>query len=203
MRAVGAHHIEEMVSSSLTFHPLTPDRWPDLEALFAERGDPRECWCMWWRLTRAEFDRGRGEGNRRALKQIVDSGRPPGLIAYAGGEPAGWCSLGPRQDFGSLERSRRFARVDDRPVWSIVCFFVSRRYRRRGLMQALLAAAIQYAADRGAQVVEAYPVEPGEQFTGSQGYMGLIEAFHAAGFVEIARRVPGRPIMRRLLAPPA
>jgi len=183
---------------SLDIQPVTPERWPDLEKLFGKHGASSGCWCMWWRLPRAQFQQQAGEKNRQALKAIVDSGEPPGLLAYAESEAIAWCSLGPRPVFGALERSRTLKRVDDAPVWSVVCFFVAKPYRNRGLMLPQLTAAVEYAKAHGAKIVEGYPVEPTERLTGDRGYSGVLSAFRRAGFVEVLRRGT-RPIMRRLL----
>jgi GNAT superfamily N-acetyltransferase len=185
----------------LTFHPVTSDRWPDLERLFGPRGANSGCWCLWWRLSRAEFDHSTAGERKAGLKRLVDAGRPPGILAYLADEPIAWVSLGPREDFSSLERSRTLKRVDDRPVWSIVCFFVSKRYRHQGLMVKLLLGAVAHAAENGAQIVEGYPVDPGGERVsgGSTGYMGLVSAYRKAGFVEVARPNERRAIMRYYL----
>ncbi len=185
----------------LHFHPLTPERWPDLERLFGARGACAGCWCMWFRLARAEFERAKGEGNREALHALVESGPPPGILAYAGEEPVGWCALAPRAQYPLLARSRILKPVDDAPVWSIVCFFVARKHRRQGITVELLRAATRYARERGARVVEGYPVEP--KAGGSPDtfvYHGLASAFRRAGFTEVARRSETRPIMRLTVA---
>lgn len=182
----------------LEFRPLTPDRWADFEALFGARGACGGCWCMFFRLTRSEFERGKGDGNRVAMKALVDGGEVPGILAYAAGEPIGWCAVAPRERFGALARSRVLAPLDASPVWSVVCFFVDRRFRRRGVSERLLRAACDWAAGRGAETVEGYPTEPRK---GSMpdvfAYMGLPAAFARAGFSEAARRSPQRPILRR------
>jgi len=185
------------MARDLGMHLLTPDRWPDLEALFGQRGAPNECWCMWWRVTRAEWQRQKGEGNRLALKRIVESGEVPGLLAYADGRSVGWVSVGPRESFPSLNRSSLFKRVDDRPAWSIVCFFIDRAYRGIGVAPKLLTAATDYALAQGAKVVEGYPKDPSRRLSGVSAYMGLRSMFQGAGFVEVLRRSPDRPIMRR------
>jgi GNAT superfamily N-acetyltransferase len=152
---------------------------------------------MWWRLTRSEFNEKKGDGNRASLKKIVASGEVPGLLAYARGLPVAWCSIGPRENYPVLARSRVLARVDDRPVWSVVCFFIAKPYRRKGLTLALLRAAITYAKKRGAVVVEGYPVEPrGGATADAFAFTGLSSTFRRAGFVEVARRSETRPIMR-------
>jgi GNAT superfamily N-acetyltransferase len=183
---------------ALEFRPVTPERWGDLEKLFGKRGASSGCWCMWWRLPRAQFQQQAGQKNKEALKAIVDSGEPPGLLAYAEGEAIAWCSVGPRPVFGALERSRTLKRVDDAPVWSVVCFFVAKPYRARGVMVPLLTAAVEYARARGAKIVEGYPVEPTQRLTGDRGYTGVASAFRRAGFVEVLRR-GDRPIMRCFL----
>jgi GNAT superfamily N-acetyltransferase len=180
----------------LEYHPVTPERWADLETLFGKHGADGGCWCMWWRLTRSQFTEQAGEKNRLALKGIVDSGEVPGLLAYADGEPVAWCSLGPRENYSLLERSRTLKRVDDRPVWSIVCFFVAKPFRGHGLMAPFLAAAVEYAKGQGAKIVEGYPVEPQKRLTGSSGYTGVASAYRKAGFVEVAMTTARRPIMR-------
>jgi GNAT superfamily N-acetyltransferase len=182
--------------------PLTPDRWADLESLFGASGAFSGCWCMWWRVTRAEFARqspNKGAGNKQALKALIDSGAVPGLLAYVDGEPAAWCSVGPREDFGALERSTTLKRVDDKPVWSVVCVFIARPYRGQGLTASLLEAAFEFAAENGSDIVEGYPYEstktrrPG----GTEAFMGFTNAFGRAGYTEAARVSDRRLIMRR------
>ena len=182
---------------ALEFRPLTADRWPDLEALFGPRGACGGCWCMTWRLKRSEFDRGKGEGNRKAFRAIVRSGAEPGVLAYAGSEPVGWCAVAPREAYTVLERSRVLAPVDGRPVWSISCLFVTRGMRRSGVSVPLIRAAVEHAAGHGAEVVEAYPVEPySAAMPAAFAWTGIASAFEKAGFKEVLRRSRARPIMR-------
>jgi GNAT superfamily N-acetyltransferase len=193
--------VKELKMSSLEdlqFLPVTPDRWGDLEKLFRPHGAYGGCWCMWWRLSRAEFGRQSGEERKAGLKRLVDSGQAPGILAYLEDEPVAWVSVAARETYPSLERSRTLRRVDRQPVWSIVCFFVAKPYRGRGLMVRLLCGAVTYAAQQGARIVEAYPVDPsGRTVHGNtEGYMGLISAFRRAGFVEVARRSPRQAVMR-------
>lgn len=185
--------------TEIQFHPVTPERWGDLEKLFGPRGACSGCWCMWYRIKRSEWSRNSNAGNRRALKRIVDGGSVPGLLAYVDDQPAGWVSVAPREEFSSLERSHVLKKLDDRPVWSIVCFFVSRSHRRQGLSRALIRAAVDYAADRGATLVEGYPVEraPGGKFSTAEAFPGSPATFEREGFREVTRRSPRRPIMRR------
>jgi len=190
---------------AIEIHPLTPARWGDVVALFGPRGACAGCWCMYWRLparTWATRTRDGGAANRRRFRKLVDAGAAPGLIAYVDGEPAGWCALAPRADYVRLARSRVLAPVDDDPVWSVPCFFVARTHRGKGLSVALLRAAAREAARRGARALEGYPVAPrGGRAPDVFVYTGLPAAFEAAGFREVARRSPTRPIYRRTLRP--
>lgn len=188
---------ETTPSDQFEVHPLTPQRWSDLEQLFGPRGATGGCWCMFWRLKRSDYELMKGEGNRAMLKGLTDSGQVPGLIGYVDGEPASWVALGPREEFDTLERSRVLKRVDEQAVWSVVCFFVSKQHRRSGLTLKLLQAAADYAREQGAQLLEAYPVEPQkENMPPVFAYTGFVNTFKQAGFEEITRRSETRPIMR-------
>ena len=156
---------------------------------------------MWPRLSGAEFARGRGAGNRRAFERLVTTGVPPGLLACQGAEPVAWCAVAPRGAYRRLENSRVLAPVDERPVWSVPCFFVARPFRRHGLTVRLLREAVRFAAARGARIVEGYPVEPRAGRTADAfAWTGLASAFRAAGFKEVLRRSETRPIMRFTLS---
>jgi GNAT superfamily N-acetyltransferase len=184
----------------LEFHPLTPDRWRDLKDLFGERGAAGGCWCMWWRLTKKEFDAGKGEGNRKAMKAIVEEGRVPGILAYHRRRPVGWCSVAPRNEFPRLERSRILKPVDAQPVWSVVCFFIAKPYRRKGVAAALLEAAVKYVGSRGGKIVEGYALEPKKGTSPDVfAYHGPAALFRSVGFREVARRSETRPIMRYVI----
>jgi GNAT superfamily N-acetyltransferase len=183
--------------SVLKFHPLTSDRWKDFERLFGERGACGGCWCMFWRLKRAEFDRRKGEGNRLAMKTIVKSGEVPGILAYEGVKPVGWCSVAPRSTFPVLNRSRILKEIDEKPVWSVVCFFIDKAYRNKGLSVRLLQAAVEYVKQRRGTLLEGYPVEPRKGvMPPAFAWTGLASAFKKAGFSEVARRSATRPMMR-------
>ena len=181
----------------LTIQPLTVGTWPDFLHLFGQNGACGGCWCMWWRLAHAEFERQKGPTNRRALRGLVDAGIVPGLLAYDDSRPVGWCSLAPREEFTRLARSRILKPVDDTPVWSVVCFFVDKEYRRQGVSLRLLEAAKIWVGEQGGNVLEGYPVEPArEQAPPLFVFTGLAAAFESAGFEESTRRSPTRPIMR-------
>lgn len=185
---------------NLEFHPLTAGRWPDLERLFGERGACGGCWCMWWRLTRSEWERNKGTPNKAAFRRLADSGTPLGVLAFLDGQPIGWCAVGPRETLPSLGRSRVLAPVDDQPVWSITCFFVARPYRRRGVALRLLKAAVAYAGSQGARIVEGYPTETRQSSVPDVfAFMGPVSLFQKAGFREVARRSKNRPFMRKMV----
>jgi GNAT superfamily N-acetyltransferase len=185
---------------SLIFKPLTPDLWPDLESLFGPGGAYAGCWCMWWRETRADFDRYRGEGNRQLMKEIVDSGQTPGILAYIDNEPIGWCSVAPRDDYGSINRSRVLKPIDDKKVWSIVCFYVEKQHRGQGLNLRLIKAAVDYAEEMGCKIVEAYPTIPrGRKLAPVSSFMGIPDVFERAGFILVAQPSEARAIMRYII----
>jgi GNAT superfamily N-acetyltransferase len=171
--------------------PLTPDRWGDFAALMNARFDTRRCWCMWPRRA-TSYKNWSPDSNRRSMKKAVDTGAaPPGVLAYVDGEPAGWCAIAPREDFPKFERMPETAPLDDKRVWSVVCFLVLRSHRRKGLSRALLRAAVDLAAEHGATIVEGYPVEDTRNV-----FRGVTSVFKSVGFEEVARRKAGRPLMR-------
>jgi len=186
----------------LTVLPLTPERWPDLEALFNAKGCSvaRGCWCLYYRRSgsRGALPPGTtyAQANRSELKALVDAGRPPGLIGYHGKVPVGWVSLGPREDYAKLRRSPVMKAVDDLPVWSIICFVVPSEHRGQGVARALLDGAIAYARKHGATLVEAYPVEKSGRASDDSMWFGAKSMYDSAGFAEVARRKPQRPIVR-------
>lgn len=186
---------------SLEVRPVTPGRWDDLVKLFGlDRGAYSGCWCMWWRQRAKEYERDRGAANGEAMRSIVEDGREPGLLAYRDDRPVGWVSVAPREEFGRLDRSRVLARVDDEEVWSIVCFYIDRRDRRSGVGTTLLGAAVRRASERGARWVEAYPVDleaTTVRKASAELFTGTLAMFEEAGFVEVARRSPTRPVVRR------
>jgi GNAT superfamily N-acetyltransferase len=175
-----------MSGSSIEIRPLMPDRWDDLAALFGKSGAFSGCWCMYWRMPSKEFSASSSQQHREALQVLAGQERPPGLLAYLDGQAVGWVAVGPRPDFPRLERSRVIKPVDDTPVWCVVCFFVHRKHRAREVAQALLRAAVQFAAEHGAQAVEGYPITTDERVGDWAAYTGTVDMFHAAGFRELA-----------------
>ncbi|MCP4704125.1 MAG: GNAT family N-acetyltransferase, partial [candidate division Zixibacteria bacterium] len=181
----------------LKFYPVTKNRWDDFEKLFGQRGACGGCWCMWWRLVRNEYDNQKGAGNKKAMRHIIESGDIPGILAYHNNLPIAWCSLAPRENYPALERSRILKRIDDLPVWSLVCFFIAKDYRHMGLSVRLLKEAKIYCKSRGGKILEGYPTEPRkDSMPDAFAWTGLASAFRKAGFKEVARRSKTRPIMR-------
>ena len=175
----------ERAEPALEIVPLTPDRWDDVAALFGEGGDPKSCWCMYWRIRSKDWSFANVAATRDGFHRLVDEARDPapGLLAYRGGRAVGWVSVAPRDDYERLTNSRVRPKMDDRPVWSVVCFVVSKTERGQGLTSQLLDAATTYAVDHGAPGLEAYPVDAGEgRVPAALGYTGLLTTFEAAGF---------------------
>lgn len=136
------------------------------------------------------------QANRRDLKALVDAGEFIGLIAYQGRTPVGWLSLGPRAGYAKLQRSSVMKPVDDLPVWSIICFVVPSEYRGQGVARALLDGAIAFAKRRRVRLLEAYPVDKPSRSHDDFMWFGAKSMFDAAGFEEVARRKPARPVVR-------
>lgn len=183
--------------------PATAERWPDVERVFGTRGDPARCWCQWF-FVGAEIAKGAvAEANRAALRAQVESGPPPGVLAYRDGEPAGWCAVAPRPGYGRLHRGQ-FLRgtpageLADTSVWSVTCFVVPVPSRRQGVAAALLGGAVAYARDHGACEIEGYPVDVDVTGTtaAAQLYQGPLSVFLRAGFREVGRPRPARPVVR-------
>jgi GNAT superfamily N-acetyltransferase len=184
------------VMTDLTVSPLTAEHWPALEDLFGRGGGSNGCWCMYWRIGPRYRDRPR-EDNRDDLRQLAEAGSPPGLLAFDGDTAAGWCELAPRADLGWLAHARITQPVDDLPVWSVPCFYVRRAHRGRGVMSALIEAAIGVAESAGAPALEAYPVDTAVPGHTRNLFPGAASAFARCGFRVVARRKADRPVMRR------
>jgi len=181
---------------SLTFRPLTSENWKDIEKLFGQDSTCRSCWCMWWRQSSSEWQKRKGSDRKKALKKIVLQGRVPGILAYSDGEPIGWCSIAPREQFHRLERSRTLKRVDNQPVWSVVCFYVVKQFRGKGVSTRLLEAAVKYAGKQGAKIVEGYPSRAKEKICDAIVYTGLASAFSKVGFADLGSLSKTKTMMR-------
>jgi GNAT superfamily N-acetyltransferase len=180
--------------------PLTPETWADLEELFGRPGGSivRGCWCVYYRRSGSPPA---GTDNKRELCSLVDSGAQPGLVGYLGVVPVGWISLGPRDDYAKLRRSPVMKPVDDADVWSIVCTYVDRAHRGRGLQHRLVRAGIDFARANGVRLLEAYPVDKPGRSADDFMFFGSRSLYERAGFREVVRRSPTRIVMRRRLRP--
>lgn len=188
------------VKSNYSFYPVTKKNWKDFENLFGEKGACAGCWCMYWRLKRKDYDNLRGAGTKKKMKDLVNKGSIPGILAYENKQPVGWCSVAPREDFPVLDNSRVLKRIDDKPVWSIACFYINKNFRKKGLSIELLNAAKTYVKKNKGKIIEGYPVEPKAGKTADVfAWTGLSSAFKKAGFKEMERRSETRPIMRYLI----
>ena len=191
------------MTPGFTVRPLTPDTWTDLEELFALPGGSivRGCWCMFYRRTGKQSGALNAAENKPQLRRLVDEGTVPGLVGYLGDFPVGWISLGPREEYLKLQRSPIMKPVDDAAVWSIVCTYVARAHRGRGLQHRLLDSAVRYARDNGVRLLEAYPVDKPERSQDDFMFFGSRSLYERAGFTEVVRRSPTRVVMRRRLRP--
>lgn len=159
---------------------------------------------MWWILPSSKlFGMGAKGGsvatNKAAFHRIVLDGPPPGLLAYDGDDPVGWCRVTPRALLPGIERSRHFkTELDTDGVWSISCFVVKASHRRRGLTESLARAAVEFARERGARMVEAYPWDGGDT-SPARAYQGAASTFRRIGFEEVQRTAPEKPMMRKRL----
>jgi GNAT superfamily N-acetyltransferase len=184
------------MTTDFSFKPLKRNLWTDLEELFGPKGACGGCWCMFWKLRGKAYEEARDYETRQMHKSIVDSGVVTGLLAYLHGEVVGWIAIEPRDAYPKLAHSRALKPVDDQPVWSVTCFFVSRRSRRKGITVELLKAAIEHVRKQGGKIVEGYPVDAQTDMPAPFIYTGTASAFQQAGFNEVARRSPTRPIFR-------
>jgi GNAT superfamily N-acetyltransferase len=191
-------NFEKSSALKLKFIPITIDRWDDFETLFGDNGACGGCWCMWWRLKRSQYEKQKGAGNKKSIKRIVNSGITPGILAYDKVKPIGWCAIEPRESYSLLENSRVLKRIDDEKVWSVVCFFIDRKYRGKGVTEKLLEAALKYAKKNKAKIVEGYPIDS-KNTPSAFAWTGFASAFTKVGFKEVHRGSPTRPIMRYYL----
>ena len=187
---------------TMTVLPLTIGRFSDMQQVFGEKGVARQCFCMHWRRPDGGFgdsgdsgDSGDHRDNCERFHDLVADDHPPGLLGYVDDAPVGWVQVGPRSDFPTLGRSRLFKPVDQADPWSINCFVVRVGHRREGVAAGLLAAAVEFAAANGAELIEAYPVD-GPRQSAVDYFTGTMGMFTRAGFEEVARRNETRPVVR-------
>ena len=184
------------MTTELSFKPLKRNLWTDFEELFGRNGACAGCWCMFWKLRGKAYEEARGSETRQMHKSIVDSGVATGLLAYLHGEVVGWIAVEPRDAYPKLAHSRALKPVDDQAVWSVTCFFVAKKFRRKGVTVALLKAAVEHVKKEGGKIVEGYPVDAQKDMPAPFIYTGTASSFRQAGFMEVARHAPTRPIFR-------
>ena len=184
--------------SQLTFEPLTKTNWNKFVQLFGSKGACGNCWCMYYRLNKLEYQEGKvDDGNKSAMKQIVWENKPTGVLGFYDGQAIAWCAFAPREDFIKLEKSRVHKRIDDKTVWSIPCFFIDKDFRRHGVSVELLKGVIKYAKEAGIKIIEAYPTTPTqEKLADSFAWIGLYKSFERAGFEIVDRTSKNRPMVR-------
>ena len=189
---------ETDIVSDLTFEPLSKKNWAKFVQLFSERGACGNCWCMYFRLKKEEFVAGKqDDGNKDAMKELVWSDVPTGMLALYEGQAIAWCAFAPREEYLKLANSRAHKPIDDKPVWSITCFFIDKNFRRIGVSVALLKGVIAYAKKKKIKVIEAYPTIPTQpQLPDSFAWIGLYKSFERAGFKIVDRTSKSRPMVR-------
>jgi GNAT superfamily N-acetyltransferase len=192
------HETNSEFINKLTYEPLTRENWGKFIQLFGDNGACGNCWCMYYRLTKSEFQEGKIEnGNKRAMKEIVWANKPAGLLGFLEGQPIAWCAFAPREDFIKLKKSRVHKPIDKKLVWSIPCFFIDKHFRRLGVSVDLLKGVIGYAEKNGISIIEAYPTIPTKkELPDSFLWIGLYKAFERAGFKIVDRTSKNRPMVR-------
>lgn len=179
---------------NLDVRPATAERWSDLERLFGPSGAYSNCWCTFYRLKRSDFSAYGPAKKKGVLRAATETDTPPGLLAYVDGEPVGWVAVAPRAETPVLQRSPKLKVADPDGAWAVTCFFVRKDHRGQGVMTRLVEAAAEHARRHGALALDAFPVEPGDDLSGCEGYTGIASVFRRAGF----RPVPGRAPLVRL-----
>ncbi len=189
------------ITEEMTFDPLNTGNWGKFVELFGAKGACGNCWCMYYRLKKADFAEGKiNDGNKDAMKELVWSGAPTGVIGFYGGVPIAWCAFAPREHYPKIENSRVHKRIDQKPVWSISCFFIDKQYRRMGVSVAMLKGVINYARTQGIKIIEAYPTIPTQEtLPDAFAWIGLYKSFERAGFTIVDQTSKNRPMVRYFL----
>jgi len=184
--------------AALKFEPLTTKNWSQFVQLFGDKGACGNCWCMYYRLKKSDFDAGKlNDGNKDAMKELVWAGQPTGILAFFEDIPIAWCAFAPREDFSKLARSRVHKRIDDKLVWSIPCTFIAKKFRRQGVSVAILKGIADYAKGEGIKIIEAYPTIPTQEtLPDSFAWIGLYKSFERAGFEIVDNTSKNRPMVR-------
>lgn len=181
----------------LDLEPLTSSNWKTFETLMGEKGGCGNCWCMYFRLPYKTFQENKPDGNKKMMKQLVNRGLPQGLIASMNKEPVGWIAMAPREDYMRVENSRVFKRIDDKPVWSITCFFIKKKFRHKGLSQLLISGAVDFAKKKKIKTLEAYPAIPyAEKVPHPFLWVGVLSSFLNNGFKIVRQHSKSRAMVR-------
>ena len=181
----------------LEFDQLTSSTWKKFEAVMGEKGGCGNCWCMYFRLPYKTFQENKPDGNKKLMKQLVKKDRPQGLIASINNEPVGWIALAPREDYMRLANSRVFKPIDDKPVWSITCFFIKKEFRHKGLSQQLIKGAVDFAKKKKIKTLEAYPAIPyAEKVPHPFLWVGVLSPFIKQGFKIVQQHSKSRAMVR-------
>lgn len=177
--------LRNVMADTFRVLPVTTDNWRDFTALFESPGAPHYCWCTAYRVPSQPHLR--NPEKKEVMCRLVNQGVPIGVLAYDGQKPVGWCSVAPRETYQRLERSRTMPRVTPPNVstWTILCFFVLRPYRKKGVTQSLLKGAIDYARTQGGQIIEAFPYDTAGISATHRGHSYL---FDHAGFQRDGKR---------------
>ena len=187
--------------------PANEAAWEDLQAVFGTRGTAARCQCQRYKLApRESFRSFPVEERAHRLRAQADCGHPEsdttsGLVAYLDGEPVGWCAVEPRTAYGGLVRNARVPwegraeDKDDESVWAVTCLFTRAGHRKRGVSRALARAAVDFARERGARALEAYPMTTKNAIL-EELHVGTEGVFAGAGLAEVSRPTPRRAVMR-------
>jgi GNAT superfamily N-acetyltransferase len=186
------------IVNQLSFEPLSTQNWDKFVQLFGSRGACSNCWCMSFRRNKEDFMEGKqNDGNKNMMKKLVWENKPTGILGFYQGQAIAWCAFAPREVYVKIENSRVHKRIDDKPVWSIPCFFIDKSYRRKGVSVAMLKAIINYAKQKNISVIEAYPTIPTQdKLPDAFAWIGLYKSFKKAGFEIADHTSKSRPMVR-------
>lgn len=182
----------------LTFEAVSRNNWNKFTILFGAKGACGNCWCMYYRLSKIDFNEGKlNDGNKEAMYELVKQNKSTSIIASYQDVPIAWCAFAPREDFDKLKKSRVHKPIDNEKAWSIPCTFIHKDFRRKGVSVALLKGLIKYAAQNNIKIIEAYPTIPTqEKLPDSFAWIGLYKSFERAGFKIVDRTSKHRPMVR-------
>jgi GNAT superfamily N-acetyltransferase len=213
MRTLTSHSMDRprlatLGPDDLTVVPANEASWQDLQAVFGMRGYPAHCQCQRFKTGYYQWSSTSLVERMHALETETHCGYPSarttsGLVAYLDGEPVGWCAVEPRTAYPGLPRQRTVMKARgedpaDPGVWAVTCFATRAGFRRRGVTRVLARAAVDFARERGARALEAYPMitTPGEEITWGETHVGTRSIFEAAGLTEVAHPTLRRVVMR-------